>query len=241
MSSPRTLAVALDARLAALGTPERAERERAYLKSLLPHHGTRVPEIRAEVRSVLRSDPDMDRTTLLELVESLWDLGVHEDRMAAAFVLAARVELLRTDDLDLVERFLREARTWAIVDTLAPAVAGPLVDAHPELEPRIDAWVDDPDFWMRRASLLRHLGPIRRGSEDLTAFAAKADRLLDDREFFVRKAMGWVLREAAKHDPEPVVAWLEPRVARISGVAFREALKPLPGSVADRLRTARAG
>lgn len=241
MTSARVLAEALDARLAAKGTADRADRERAYLRSRRPHHGTRVPDIRAEVRSVLRSESDMDRATLIELVEHLWAFGVHEDRMAAAFLLAARVGSLEADDLELVERLLRDAETWAIVDTLAPSVAGPLADAHPELDARIDDWVGDPDRWMRRASLLRHLGPLRRGSEELSAFAAKADRLLDDREFFVRKAMGWVLREAAKHDPASVVAWLEPRVTRISGVAFREALKPLPEPTADRLRAARAG
>ena len=241
MTDGGTLAVELDARLAALGTTARADRERAYLKSRLRHHGTRVPDIRAEVRALLRSRPNLDRATLLELVEDLWRRDVHEDRMAAAFLLAARVELLQPDDLDVVERLLRQAETWAIVDTLAPAVVGPMADSNPGLESRIDGWVDDPDLWMRRSSLLRHLGPVRRGNEDLSAFAPKADRLIDDREFFVRKAMGWVLREAARHDPEAVAAWLEPRVSRLSGVTLREALKPLPEPVASRLRALRAG
>lgn len=95
------------------------------------------------------------------------------------------------------------------------------------------------DFWVRRASLLAELRPARRGDESaLDRFFARAEPLLEEREFFVRKAIGWVLGEAGKAAPERVTAWLEPRVARASGVTVREAVKYLGEGDRQRLLAA---
>ena len=69
---------------------------------------------------------------------------------------------------------------------------------------------------------------MRRGDGDFERFARYADAMLDDKEFFIRKAIGWVLRETAKKRPGLVYTWLLPRAARASGVTIREAIKPLP-------------
>jgi 3-methyladenine DNA glycosylase AlkD len=62
--------------------------------------------------------------------------------------------------------------------------------------------------------------------------------MLDEREFFIRKAIGWVLREVGKKRPAEVAAWLAPRTGRASGVTMREAVRYLPAADADRLMTA---
>ena len=92
--------------------------------------------------------------------------------------------------------------------------------------------MEDEDFWIRRSALLALLVPLRRGGGDPDRFFRYADRLLAEREFFVRKAIGWVLREAGKRRPAEVAAWLGPRTHRASGVTMREAVKYL--SEADR-------
>jgi 3-methyladenine DNA glycosylase AlkD len=78
-------------------------------------------------------------------------------------------------------------------------------------------WAGDGDFWVRRSALLAHLKTLgRRGSfEGWTRFCELADAMLDEREFFVRKAIGWVLREASKSHPDLVAAWLRPRTAQL--------------------------
>jgi 3-methyladenine DNA glycosylase AlkD len=78
---------------------------------------------------------------------------------------------------------------------------------------------------------------VRRGSE-LDPFLERAERMLDEKEFFIRKAIGWVLREAGKRRPDEVAAWLAPRTGRASGVTMREAVRYLPAPEADRLMTA---
>ena len=91
----------------------------------------------------------------------------------------------------------------------------------------LDRWAGDHDFWIRRAALLTLLGPLRRGGGDFERFARYADAMLEDREFFIQKAIGWVLRETARKQPSLVCTWLLPRAARASAVTIREAIKPL--------------
>ncbi len=138
----------------------------------------------------------------------------------------------------MLERFVRESRTWALVDYLAVDVLGRLVGADAgSVTPHMDRWAGDDDFWIRRSSLLCELRPIRSG-EPLTRFVARADPMLEEREFFIRKAIGWVLREAGKRRPDDVASWLAPRTHRASGVTMREAVKYLAAADAERLMQA---
>jgi 3-methyladenine DNA glycosylase AlkD len=155
--------------------------------------------------------------------------------MAALELLDANPALLRADDAALVERMLRTARTWALVDGLAEHVMGGLTERFPELTATLDRWAADDDFWLRRSALLALLRPLRRGEGDFERFSRYADQMLEEKEFFIRKAIGWVLRDTAKRRPDLVAGWLAPRAHRASGVTMREAVKPLPADVAASL------
>lgn len=218
---------AIDADLRAGGSTERAGRERAYLKSDLEHYGTPVPSVRAAVRAFRREHPDLDGPHVVGLASALWAAPVHERRTAAVEVLVAYLPALGPSDIGTIEQLLRDAHTWALVDPLAGDVVGALVERFPELGDVLDRWVADDDFWIRRSALLALLRPLRRGGGDFDRFGRYADALLHEREFFIRKAIGWVLRDTAKRRPELVYEWLLPRAARASGVTIREAVKPL--------------
>jgi 3-methyladenine DNA glycosylase AlkD len=105
----------------------------------------------------------------------------------------------------------------------------------------LDRWAKDHDFWIRRAALLALLGPLRRGEGDFGRLAGYADAMLGDKEFFVRKAIGWVLRDTAKKRPGLIFAWLLPRASRASAVTIREAIKPLPEPQRRAVIAARQG
>jgi 3-methyladenine DNA glycosylase AlkD len=220
----------IDAALRARGAPERAEHERAYLKSALEHYGASVPAIRAVAKEVASQHPDLTRDELLRLVDALWAAPVHERRMAAVELLVIYHRRLCAQDMAFLERLLRESHTWALVDPLAASVTGRLAEQHPELGVVLDRWAKDHDFWIRRAALLALLGPLRRGQGDFERFAGYADAMLGDKEFFIAKAIGWVLRETAKKRPGLVFTWLLPRASRARTVTIREAIKPLPES-----------
>ena len=147
--------------------------------------------------------------------------------MMAVLLLEAFQPLLRPADIALLQRLIRESKTWAFVDELAIAITGPLVERSPELLQVLDRWAQDDDFWVRRSAMLALLQPLRRGDGDFRRFARYADQMLEDREFFIRKSIGWVLRETGKPQPGMVYAWLLPRASRASGVTVREAVKYL--------------
>jgi 3-methyladenine DNA glycosylase AlkD len=216
-----------DHALRSLGNPARAEQEQRYLKSQLDHFGVTVPQLRAVANDLRRRCPDLDHDELVELVESLWAAPVHERRMVAVELLDLYAARLTPDDLTLLERLLRASRTWALVDNLAATVVGALVERHPDSVAILDRWSTDDDFWIRRSALLALLGPLRRGGGDFARFTRYADAMLDEKEFFIRKAIGWVLRDTAKKQPDIVYEWLLPRAARASGVTIREAIKPM--------------
>ncbi|AKT39232.1 DNA alkylation repair protein [Chondromyces crocatus] len=237
--SLRALAAEIDRALRAEGTPERAVQEKRYLKSALEHVGVPVPSVRAIAKRVRREHPDLTHDDLVALVEALWDEPVHERRLAAIELLNLHVDRLGPEDVPLLERFLRESRTWALVDALAPQAVGTLVTRHPAFGATLDRWARDPDFWIRRAALLALLVPLRTGGGDFERFGRYADAMLEEREFFIRKAIGRVLRDASKKQPERVIAWLTPRVRRAAGLTVREAVKHLPPSEREALLAAR--
>jgi 3-methyladenine DNA glycosylase AlkD len=240
-ATPARSAVAdmITAELRAAGQPERAVTEKAYLKSDLDFFGAGVPTVRALVRAWCRDHPDLGHDGLTALAADLWGRPHYECRLAAQLLLIQNPALLGPADVPQLEQILREARTWALVDGLTCDLMGPLVERHPELTEVLDRWAADPDFWIRRSALLSLLLPLRRGAGDFGRFSRYADQMLAEKEFFIRKAIGWVLRETGKKRPDLVAAWLEPRITRLSGVTLREALKPLPGPTRATLQALR--
>ena len=198
-----------------------------------------MPAIRRVVRERTRA-VDLGHDEVIALTSELWSVPIHERRVAAAELLEARVADLAADDLPLLERLIRESRTWALVDPLAASVAGVVVRNHPAAATVLDRWSADDDFWVRRAAVLALLPGVRADQPDLVRLARYADAMLDEKEFFIRKALGWVLREVGQREPAWVVAFLEPRLDRVSGVTIREAVKRLPEADRDTLLARRA-
>jgi 3-methyladenine DNA glycosylase AlkD len=224
---PAAIAAAIDLELRRQRNPARAPAEKAYLKSDLEFLGVGLPAMRQIVRGVKQQHGALHRERLVALVSILWKTAVFERRMVAVLLLEAFEPLLQPVDIALLERLIRQSKTWAFVDELAIVITGPLVERSPELRRVLDRWARDDDFWIRRSAMLALLRPLRRGRGDFTRFARYADRMLEEREFFIRKSIGWVLRETGKAQPDAVYAWLLPRTARASGVTVREAVKYL--------------
>lgn len=188
----------LDAALRDAGTSERAVQEKRYLKSDLEHCGAAMPVINRVTRAFANAHPELTREDLCALVEDLWAPGIHEFRIAATELMALYLALLEPADLAWLEPLLRTARTWALVDPLAAEVVGPLADRAPDgAQARLDRWAADEDHWMRRTVLLRFLLPVRRGDRvAFAAFTGYADRMLEEKEFFIRNSSREALQAA---------------------------------------------
>jgi 3-methyladenine DNA glycosylase AlkD len=226
------LARTIESELTRAGSPERAAGEKRYLKSEMDFLGATLADIRRVSRDAA-TDPGLDRDGAVELVEELWSVPTFERRMAAALILELHAGDLRSADLSLIERLIRESRTWALVDVLSGDVVGEM-GLHRRIRRKLDRWAGDDDFWVRRSSLLAELTPLKHGAP-FEPFARRADAVLDETEFFVRKAIGWVLRETSKARPDEVYRWIAPRTHRASGVTMREAVKYLDPARSERL------
>jgi 3-methyladenine DNA glycosylase AlkD len=233
-------AAGIEERLRSVGTPDRAESERRYLKSDLEFLGATVWEVRREVKAFVKDRGDFSHAEVVALVEALWSKPVHERRAAAAMLLGEYPELVGPADLPLLERLVRESKTWAYVDVLAADVLGELLVRHPRTASKLDRWARDRDFWVRRAALLAQLKPLASGAS-FARFGRYAEAMLDEKEFFIRKAIGWVLRETGKRRPDDVFEWLAPRTHRASGVTLREAVKYLEPEQRETLMEASRG
>lgn len=241
METGRTgdLVTRLDRAFRAIADPARAKGEKAYLKSPIRHYGVTVPGIRRAVANMEHDRGAWSRTALVAVVRRLWSSDVHEHRVAAVILLEGHADLLSAADMPLLERMIRGSFTWAYVDGLAANVVGALIERYPKLTSELDRWVEDDSFWIRRSALLALMGPLRRGGGQWARFRRYADRMLDDEEFFIRKAIGWVLRETSKRRPELVRRYVVARRDRMSGVTFREAVRRLPAKERDALVRAR--
>jgi 3-methyladenine DNA glycosylase AlkD len=234
-------AASIHRQLAAQADPARAEGERAYLKDTHEHLGVAMAPGRKVALGWLReTGPDLD--AVLAVAEVLWRSEIYEDRRAAVELLVARADLLGPEHLDRLEAMVRGGRTWALVDPLAHTAAGTVLTNHPEVaEARVSAWsCDEGSFWVRRLGVLSLSRPVRAGVVPFSTFVTVADRLLEEKEFFIRKAIGWVLREIGRDDPASVERFCRRRMSRLSGVTWREARKPLPPAVVAELEAERA-
>lgn len=225
MSHDPSAALAADIRdaLRATADPELAPDQQAYMKSTMPFLGVRVPEVRAIARTLAKGRDDPQ--TLRGAATSLWRAATHrEERYAAQALLALRPLRGDLELLTVHEEMIRTGAWWDHVDEAAHRLAE-LLDAHPDvmaMEMRI--WADDDDFWIRRAAIISQLGRKARTDRDLLRDVIEAN--IGDSEFFLRKAIGWSLREYAKTDP----AWVRAFVAQhpdLSPLSRREALKHL--------------
>src|SRR5207253_8089831 len=236
---PTAIVAGIVGELMALRKPDRAAAEKRYLKSDLVFLGVGVPGIRTTAKHAHHDHPAL--TSVLAVVTELWAEPLHERRMAALEILGLYRDRLQPPDIGLIERLIRESKTWAYVDSFAVAIAGPLVERFQDLHHVLDRWSTDPDFWIRRSALLALLPSVKRGG-DFNRFARYAEPMLTEREFFIRKAIGWVLREVSKSRPQVVYDWLRPRIGLASGVTVREAVRYLPALQRDQLLSAyRAG
>jgi 3-methyladenine DNA glycosylase AlkD len=219
-------------RFRAVGSPVRAVSERAYMKSALGFHGVDMRTIRACCADYCRAR-ELDGAQLHAAVDALYATDWFDLRSAAVGLLERRRALIGRDDADWLIALVRRSACWAHVDWLATKIMPQALPARPATLLR--SWASDDDFWVRRTALLAQLEALRAGEGDFALFAKLAEPMLAEREFFIRKAIGWVLRDVSRKRPELTFAFVRAHGERMSGLSYREATRRLPAALQRQL------
>ena len=219
----------LRAELAAAGDPERAANQQRYLKSEMPCHGLSAPELRALLRPHLRAFAPSDRAAWESAVLTWWDGATHREERYAAIALARHRVARPWQDvrsLALYRHLVVTGAWWDVVDVIAGHLVGGVLAGHrAEATPVLRAWAVDDDVWLRRTAVICQLGHGADTDLDLLAFAIESN--VEDPSFWLRKGIGWALRQYARTDPEWVRAYVDLLDGRLSGLSRREATKHL--------------
>jgi 3-methyladenine DNA glycosylase AlkD len=203
---------------------DKAEGMQAYMKTKMPFYGVQKPGRKPILKEIVSRFEPETREEYEDLVQTLWELPHREEKYLAQGVATAHNEFITPDSLPLYKRMIVEGAWWDFVDEVATHMIRPLVIGYPtEVWPVVDTWVGDEDLWLRRSAIICQVGA--KESTD-------ADRLFrfclaraHESEFFIRKAIGWALREYAKTDPGAVAEFVGTHRPELSGLSFREATK----------------
>ncbi|WP_420312364.1 DNA alkylation repair protein [Streptomyces sp. YS-B37] len=208
---------------AAAADPERAASMRAYMKDVAPFLGLTTPLRRALSRTVLEGTPRPDEVDCTAIALRCWELPEREYQYFAVDYLRRHVRQCTSGFLPVARYLVSTVPWWDTVDALASHVVGGLVAADPKLVGDMDEWIVDEDMWVARTALLHQLRyKERTDTERLFAYCLRQSGHPD---FFIRKAIGWCLREYAKTDPEAVRGFLAREKGRFAPLSVREALK----------------
>lgn len=223
------LVAAVRAALAAGADPERAAAQQRYMKSAMPYRGLSSPALKAALRPLLAGWDPGDRGSWEATVRTLWDdAGYREERYAALAVARHRRARPWVDagSVPLFRHLVVTGAWWDLVDVVAGHLVGDaLVADRAALTPVLRAWAADDDLWLRRTAVLSQLG--RRTATDTALLHDVVEANVDDPSFWLRKAIGWALRDYARVDPAWVRAEVDRIGDRLSGLSRREALKHL--------------
>jgi 3-methyladenine DNA glycosylase AlkD len=211
------------------GDPERAQGQKAYMKSDRDFFGVRAPFIRSQARQLKLRHPEIATAMLFAQIEALWATTYHDLRTLGIALLELYVKQLGIEEMEQIESLLRRSSNWDHVDFLSTKISASIVARNQEAaRPILERWAADEHFWLRRAAMLSLMPELRAGRGDFELFCSFAVAMIDEKEFFIRKAIGWVLREVSKKRPGLVYTFLSRHIGVVSGLTLREGAKYLP-------------
>ena len=214
--------------------PERAHQQQVYMKSEMPYFGLRVPRCRSIAHEVLRDHPPSDPNVWIESILHLWREATHREERYVAIELLLHKKFsqwLIPDQIHVIEELVVTGAWWDYVDAIAPRGIGTMLANDPiQTKLILYKWAKDQNIWMRRVAILAQLKSKTNTDVELLSNCIKPS--IGHSEFFLRKGIGWALREYSKTDSEWVLDFVE-KHPDLSDLSRREALKHLARPVRE--------
>jgi len=205
--------------------PARAVPMAAYMRDQFPFLGLPGPAQKVLAREVLAGLPKPTEDDLRAVALGCWELPEREYQYFACGWLRRHARICSAGFLETARQLIVTKSWWDTVDALAAHLVGPLVSGHPTLVSTMDSWVAGDELWLTRTAILHQL--TYKEDTDAARLFRYCVAQAGHRDFFIRKAIGWALREYARTDPGAVRAFVRAHRDRLSGLSVREALKNL--------------
>lgn len=206
-----------------------AEFHKNYHKSTKDFYGLKNATLVEVVQTVFPKKPKLEKDELIMLSLELWSSNYFEEQAAGLMLLERTAKELTPKDLPILKKITEECEGWAMLDFLATRHLGVLAMNHPdEIYPKVQKWSSSKHLWTRRAAILIHIFPARKKQLHAEYAIPTFEELLHEREFFIRKAIGWTLREIGKHYPDLTFEFLREHRTEASGLTMREGGRNLP-------------
>jgi 3-methyladenine DNA glycosylase AlkD len=226
--SPERFAGAVSAVLMPIADPELRPWMRAYMKNQFEFLGIKTPDRRAAVADLIRSQKSASAADLLRSARLLWALPEREYQFVAVDLLGSHVRTLTPRQLPALLALIRKKSWWDTVDSLAGVIGRVVLNARTDeadIQCEMDKALQPPNLWVRRVAILHQLG--WRNQTDAQRLFTYALSSAHEKDFFIRKAIGWALRDYARCAPGEVRAFVHKNRGRLSPLTAREAMKHL--------------
>ncbi|XP_033734558.1 uncharacterized protein LOC117323434 [Pecten maximus] len=221
----------LETRFTASQNSKNAVGMKQYMRNQFEFYGIMSPGLRSIAKEVFAAQPELTRDQALELLLEAWQKPNREFQILATnYAMKNASVLIGTDikssmhSLDTIQKLIVHKSWWDTVDMLAVNVIGPMVATYPdELGRVMDRWIDDSNMWLRRTAILHQLKyKHKTDSQKLFRYCLMRS---EEKEFFIRKAIGWALREYGKTNRKEVKEFVTEHQETLSNLSVREALK----------------
>ena len=210
--------------LAEQANPEKAAGMQGYMKTDMAFYGVQKPGRTPIVRHLVENFAPSTRVDYEKLVLALWRLPHREEKYIAQGVAVKQRQFMVPASLPLYRRFVVEGAWWDFVDEASTHMICELVRGHPaKVWPKIDTWIAHNDMWLRRLAIICQIGA--KNDTDPDRLFSFCEQRAFEKEFFIRKAIGWAFREYAKTDEEAVAWFVIEHREELSGLSYREATK----------------
>ncbi|MFQ5602944.1 MAG: DNA alkylation repair protein [bacterium] len=206
----------------AQANPAKAVDMKKYMKDQFEFYGIQKPE-RQKITQAFFEKYGLPETAQLEkIVRELWELPQREYQYFCQGMLEKLKKQMTVSELKLHEYMIVTKSWWDTVDLTAVKLVGWYFQKFPAaVAEKAHEWIESDNFWLQRTALLFQLQ--YKDKTDLELLFSLIKRRADSKEFFIRKAIGWVLREYSKTDPEAVKNFVGEN--ELSPLSKREALR----------------
>lgn len=204
--------------------PKIAKEQKAYLKDNFEHFGIKTPQRREIQKPFLSKEFLPKKSEAFQIVKTLWQKPQREYHYFAQELVFKYKKELEKDDIELFEFMILNNSWWDTIDFIAPKLINQYFKSFPEERDfYVEKWLESENIWLQRSAILFQLKDKEK--IDIHLLTSSIAFLIPSKEFFINKAIGWILREYSRTNPNWVIDFVEKNESELSNLSKREALR----------------